>query len=454
MPQRNPYVHDIVGTVSRGLEVGRQFQGLQANRQQMAQQQAEQAQKEKFQLGLQGLDFKNQEQIQQFAQKNPDYLQDIAIQQEFHEQQINTRIADLASVGYQAALTGDPLNVHDVLDRHAEELIDIDPSFSAERWKQIYDADPEQFKSLMAGELAQAGRGDFIEAARNRSENTAIEWAKLDARDRDSELRAAQTDLDRETNELKRDELRNKVKTLEDHKLTWGSMSQGRGETITADMSADTTAYQGLSRANNLILDAQKAGVSMKGSQFSSLVNRIRMGGMSPDDEAKYADAFGSATLDIARQIAISLRPVSGEQLKLVLDGLRGGSWSQAAQAIRGTMRDTENRYQSGYDELTRFGAGIANTYQNGLSFERVEDILNKERAVYEPQNHEPRNGDQKIPPGTPVISNDQGDEFYFINGQMIPVSSVQEPQPQQPQQPPVTPPVTPPAVTIPGFYR
>ncbi len=85
MPQRNPYVHDIVGTVSRGLEVGRQFQGLQANRQQMAQQQAEQAQKEKFQLGLQGLDFKNQEQIQQFAQKTPDYLQDIAIQQEFHE---------------------------------------------------------------------------------------------------------------------------------------------------------------------------------------------------------------------------------------------------------------------------------------------------------------------------------------------------------------------------------
>lgn len=373
------------------------LQAVQANRMNLEQARQQQAQQQAFQEALRGdtLDFGA------LASQFPEQAQTIEqIRQLQGLAQQEQSAAALRGAGqlYEALGRGDVEGAAAILEQN-RPFIDGngDPSFTTDRALAMLQEDPEQLRQIAGGMLRLAqGPGTVLEAQADLSpadaEKYSIERAKIAQREREAELRRLEQELKGEENALKREELELKIEGLKDEKEDFGRAGPQVYRDTVQTMREDQTGVTQLNRALNIAFDAEEAGVSLIGSNMSSYINKFReLGGFDTDEDARFAQAYGSASLDIARQLAQALRPVSGEQLKLVLDSLRGGSWGGVQEAIRGTMIQTAQGYADKYDFLEREGANAIKAWPRRIGFERTPGVIDTERQAISANPEQPQ---------------------------------------------------------------
>ncbi len=442
-----PYDYSRASSRINPIQVAQGLQGLKSGAQQleMQKQQLEKMGQYEDQLqglrgitGAEGFSYADPAQVGALQQQFPEQIDEIQRQQQFalgqqdvstqQQQQLtdeqNRDINKAANSLLLASSTGRP----DLVDRAIENnrgLIDNtgDGAITADVLKEIYQEDPEKFNNMMNRVVSQTGQEGEVITQKDR-ETFSLEREKLDQREREALVREKQQEISRETNALRAEKLQEELKGLEKDRDNFGFLSPKVGTEITNDMSLDEVSYNGLSRALNILYDGEESGVSLKGSRIASFVNSFReLGGFDPNLDAQFADAYGTAALDLARQLAQVLRPVSGEQLQLVLRSLQGGNWGQAIQSIRGTMNQTEESYAGKRNNLIRNEAGIADRWPEALEFKRYKNILESEEQRY-----------ARNPSATPGAEDDAA--VAGAGGQAPPTQPGTVQPPQQPPQP------------------
>ncbi|CAH7076643.1 hypothetical protein VCHA52P454_10722 [Vibrio chagasii] len=148
----------------------------------------------------------------------------------------------------------------------------------------------------------------------------------------------------------------------------FGSLPDGAGSSIYDSLNASETSYQSMERMRDILQYMQAEGVSLTGAQSRQWWNNaLQRTGVNASEANELSSALQSGTLDVTRVLAQAFKPVSGEQLQIIMQGLQGGSVSDSLAAIESTMYATSNEYNQAYRALSDAGAGAVSSRNEKL---------------------------------------------------------------------------------------
>ncbi|CAH6924688.1 hypothetical protein VCHA35O137_30170 [Vibrio chagasii] len=148
----------------------------------------------------------------------------------------------------------------------------------------------------------------------------------------------------------------------------FGSLPDGTGGAMYETMNSSEAAYESMTRMRDILLHMESEGVSLTGTQNKAWwFNQFQTWGIEPGEANEMAAALESGVLDVTRVLSQAFKPVSGEQMKVIQDSLRGGSLPAAIAAIESSMFSTSNEYDRSYQSLSDAGAGAVNNRPSKL---------------------------------------------------------------------------------------
>lgn len=436
----------------------RQGQTIEANKLAMQQAQQQQAQQQQLQGLLANTPFDaytDPQQFQQMIQQNPALLtglleqQQVALGQEQlgREQQAvmdadsKKQINRAASSLLTASETGNPDVIMASIDNHSDLISSTgDEAITPDVLKDIVMEDPQKFREFMQGVVSRTG-GMPVE-----SRKLDIEEKKFNTERADKKLQIRQTSLENRVKNAKDlvslEKAEEELNQLNEKRDRYGSLADNVSiatDKFDAALS-NATAVEQLDRSLNMAFDLNDLDGNFKTTKAANLFTNWFKGSTDMDDAtvADHVKAIQAGNLDIARQLAETLKPVSGEQLKLVLDGLEGGDLRGTIEALRGTRINTASKVAQDRKFLEDNGAGLASSIPDVSEFQRQPFGIQRERIDFgsrPPQTPQPPpmlqppqdQPGERPPPGTPIYEDGTGARYYFINGRKIPVADQQQ---------------------------
>ena len=403
--------------------------GLQEDRLRLEQAQRADERQEQYRIELGAVDFQDPDQVQQFANEHPEMLVDIHERQQFVDEQQKQLMGNASKEVFQAFLTGNQDIIGRAIDNHAELFNTVDPSVSAQDLKGIAADNPDQFRKMMAGALSETGQEAYYDKAVGISQGlpAAVQESEyflnlpeeeqerlLQYKGRGGEDLITRNELNRANEIMKNPDAFSQADVIWAQGIT-GS-SQPLGEALFGALSTDKangymdeieeaiSSHNQLNTQMNLLMDMQERGYSLKGAGAKNFMQSWfgEIAGFNAGLAEEYFSATESGKLDIARQLAQALKPVSEANVQTILKSLEGGNVAGAIQAIQRTMSEPQERFRRNRNQLIRNKAGILNepidgqTVPDSLVFTRRSNILEQEREQREQSFREEQEREQR----------------------------------------------------------
>ncbi len=436
MPQ--PYDYTIRPTGQSPIRTASGLIGLQQNYQQQQQQQAEQQRQAQFRMGLQQLDPNDPAAAQALAQQYPGQIEQIQGFQGFANEQQQMQVRDAAGGMITAAQSGDPELLQQTIDQYAPVISGTgNPSITPEVLKRIARNKPETFLQMMQGSYGRAG-GDLKQLGiKDVSEAPAAikesQWfldlpeeqqqKLLKYKGRGGPDVATKNELNRANDILKNPTIFTPGEIQWAQGITgsgqpiaealYGGLSSEKANKYLENAEGASSAHKQLSRQLSLLEDMKDSDLSLKGATAQNFMQSWfgEVLGMSPAEAERQVAAVQTGNFDIARQLAKNLKPASDSDMKNILQSLQGGNLDGAIQAIRSTLKQSEEDFSRNRRLLDINRAGIVDELPEKLTYERTKDVIGKEDIEfgYAPKEQPPTPAaDQIIPDDVLKLSDDE----------------------------------------------
>ena len=409
---------------------------LQQQQQQRQQQQAKQAQQQQFYGSLR--EAATTGDYAGVSQEYPQFIDQIQKAQDYQTGFKQAGAEKFLGQAYGALDRGDTDGLTRIIEQNRDVIDQIgDPSFTTETALQMAQENPDNLKKIIkgsyqlaGGDLEQLGIKDVSEAPAAIKESQWFldlpeeqQQKLLKYKGRGGPDVATKNELNRANDILKNPTI------FTPGEIQWAQGITGSGQpvaealygglsSVTANKYLEnaegaSSAHKQLSRQLSLLEDMKDSDLSLKGATAQNFLQSWfgEVLGMSPAEAERQVAAVQTGNFDIARQLAQNLKPASDSDMKNILQSLQGGNLEGAIQAIRSTLKQSEEDFYRNRRLLDINRAGIVDELPEKLTYERTKDVIGKEDIEfgYAPKEQPPTPAaDQIIPDDVLKLSDDE----------------------------------------------